>query len=129
MATDRRSVLSICRSVLSEVEGAETLAMADWLAPLSDGRTLKQRYAEAAALAWTLDRGLGGQSSAGDVSGPAASPDRARRPALMLVRELRECLGRVLTRLDTQTDVTATHATVLDEIERLTRLTMGGNPP
>src|SRR5262245_10059144 len=80
----------------ARVAAAGSLSMAEWLRVLADGRTAKQALAQAAGLAWELDRRLA-------VTAMGTSADlrnRERRPVGELLRELCECIGRVATKLE-----------------------------
>jgi hypothetical protein len=125
MDARRSALLAACRAALADVERAESLPMADWLVLLPDGRTLKHHFAEAATLAWSLDRETGGPSGALSAAEPRTAEERRRRPVLMLTRELRECLGRVAARLEGGTVPMLGAEAALDEIRRLTALTSG----
>jgi hypothetical protein len=85
-------LIQICREALNQVARAESWSMAAWLAERPDGGTVKRAYAEAARRARALDRGAAAQDR--DLR------DRERRPALVLTRELRECLTRLAMRLE-----------------------------
>ena len=102
-----------CRASLVQVARAESFPMAEWLAVRPDGRTTQAAYADAARLAWELDRRLGGPEADAPVESPPGTQprERERRPVLVLTRELRECLTRVAERMETlpagQTDATS----------------------
>lgn len=93
---------SVAAACLAQAERAESFTMEYWLALRPDGRIVKDAYAEAARLAWELDKRLGGpEADAAVASPPGTQPkDRERRPVLALTRELRECLGRLAKRSD-----------------------------
>ena len=92
-----------CRELAEVASAADARPMATWLQPLAEGRTAKQALAEAAALAWDLDRQVAALAIA-DPETPPAPPvrrtDRERRPVKVLIRETRECLLRAAGRLE-----------------------------
>ena len=106
MAIERppaQSLAAGCRELAEAAAAANALDMAAWLRPRADGRTARQALAEAAALAWDIDRRIAALS-APDGETPPAPParraDRDRRPVKALMRETEECLARAARRLD-----------------------------
>jgi hypothetical protein len=83
-----------CREIVALVECAESYSMACWLDMRPDGWTVKAAYAEAARLMSEVDWRLRGEGVG------AQARTRDRRPALMIARELRECLSRVAGRIE-----------------------------
>lgn len=102
IAGQSRTPAALARLLLEQATRAESFLMADWLVTRPDGRTVKDAYAEAARLAWELDKRLGGpEADAPPESPPGTQPkERERRPVLVLTRELRECLGRIAAALE-----------------------------
>ena len=113
-----------CRAALVQVARAESFTMAQWLAVRPDGRTTKAAYADAARLAWELDRRLGGPEAETNIESPPGTQpkERERRPVLVLTRELRECLTRVAERTEALTTGEANTALVDGELTRLAGL-------
>ena len=106
------SAVSLCRDALDQVARAECWEMAAWLAEHPDGDIVKHAYAEAARRACEL-----AHNSSADRSNPR---DRERRPVLVLTRELRECLTKVILYLESS-DPTASER-LREELEVIARL-------
>ncbi|MGH2585902.1 MAG: hypothetical protein ACRDJE_13395 [Dehalococcoidia bacterium] len=134
MTADRSELLRFCRVALEQVARAERFTMAEWLAVRLDGRTVKAAYAEAARLAWEMSTdtsivapGSAGVAPAGSVqldrarSGQdARAPrDRERRPVLVVMRELRECLERVTASMERGEPLAAAVEEKLTAVEAL----------
>lgn len=110
---------ALCRDLLARVARAESWEMALWLSPHPHGGTFKHAYAGAAAEAAALDRCLaaGDAPSTVDVAS-ARTIDRDRRPALILTRELQECLSRIERSLEFGLADSATALAALGRIGR-----------